>query len=38
MKTSRFSEAQSIGVLRAQEAGATTEEICRWHGIGQQTF
>ena len=38
MKKSRFSEAQMIGVRREQEAGATTEEVCRRHGISQQTF
>ena len=28
MKKSRFSEAQIIGVLREQEAGGTTDEVC----------
>ena len=27
-----------IGVLREQEAGAATEDVCRRHGISQQTF
>lgn len=38
MKKSRFSESQMIGVLREQEAGAVTEEVCRRHGISQQAF
>ena len=38
MRKSRFDEAQIIGVLREQEAGATTEEVCRRHGVSQQTF
>ena len=38
MKKSRFMEAQIIGVLREQEAGGTTPEVCRRHVISQQTF
>ena len=38
MRTSRFSEAQIIGVLREQEAGSATAEVCRRHGISEQTF
>jgi putative transposase len=38
MKGSRFSEEQIIGVLREQEAGASTEEVCRRHGISSATF
>jgi putative transposase len=38
VKKSRFSESQIIGVVRKQEAGVTTEEVCRQHGTSQQTF
>jgi putative transposase len=38
MKRSRFSEEQIIGVLREQEAGVSTAEVCRKHGISQATF
>jgi putative transposase len=38
MKRSRFSEEQIIAILREQEAGAATAEVCRRHGISGATF
>ena len=38
MKRSRFSEEQIIALLREQEAGAKTVEVCRKHGISDATF
>ncbi|MEE4538016.1 MAG: transposase, partial [Erythrobacter sp.] len=32
MKRSRFSEEQIIAVLKEQEAGMPTAEVCRRHG------
>jgi putative transposase len=33
MKRSRFSEEQIIALLREQEAGAKTADVCRKHGV-----
>ncbi len=38
MKRSRFSEEQIIGILKEQEAGMATAEVCRRHGISPATF
>jgi putative transposase len=38
MKRSRFTEEQIIEILREQEAGAPTADVCRKHGISGATF
>ena len=38
MKRSRFTEAQIIGILREQEAGMKTADVCRKHGLSDATF
>ena len=38
MKRKQFSEEQIIKILAEGEAGATGREICRRHGISEQTF
>lgn len=38
MKKSRFTEEQIIAVLQEQEHGMKVSDICRKHGISDQTF
>lgn len=38
MKRSRFSEEQILAVLKEGESGRTVAEICRGHGITDQTY
>lgn len=34
----RLSEEQIIGILKQQESGVKTADVCREHGISQNTF
>lgn len=34
----RFSEEQIIGILREQEAGMSTADVCRKHGVSSASF
>jgi putative transposase len=38
MRKSRFNEAQIIGMIKEQEAGLPTAELCRKHGLSPATF
>ena len=38
MKRSRFTEEQIIGMLKEQEAGMPTAEVCRKHGVSSASF
>lgn len=38
MKRSRFTEEQIIGMIKEQEAGMPTAEVCRKHGISSASF
>ena len=38
MRKSRFTDAQIIGMIKEQEAGLPTAELCRKHGLSPATF
>lgn len=38
MRKSRFTEAQIIGMIKEQETGMPTAEVCRRHGLSPSTF
>jgi putative transposase len=38
MRRSRFSEEQIIGILKQGDAGIPVTELCRQHGVSEQTF
>ena len=38
MKCSRFSEEQIITILKGQENGLLTKDVCRKHGISSAMF
>lgn len=38
MKRSRITEEQIIGMLKEREAGMSTADVCRKHGVSSATF
>ena len=38
MKRSRFTDEQIIGMIKEQESGIPTTEVCRKHGISSASF
>ena len=38
MRSSRFSDEETIGMIKEQEAGMPTAEVCRKHGISTASF
>ena len=38
MKKSRFTEQQSINILKQADAGVKVQDLCRQHGISDATY
>jgi putative transposase len=38
MKRKRYKEEQIIGILKEAEAGMTVKDLCRKHGMSDQSF
>jgi putative transposase len=38
MRSSRFSDEQIIGMIKEQESGIPTVEVCRKHGVSTASF
>lgn len=38
MKRSKLTEGEIVGILREQEAGEKTADVCRRHGVSSTTF
>jgi len=38
MRSSRFTDEQIIGMIKEQEAGVPTAEVCRKHGVSTASF
>ena len=38
MRSSRFTDEQIIGMIKEQEAGMPTAEVCRKHGVSTASF